>query len=432
LYNIQITMLRKLGIFERALVISDQHAPFNVVSVLQLEHPPVSKIVEHALAVLCKRHPLMQASIHAGKFERLATPVFSFKAIQQPVEFNWLEVVEQEMNTRLDTTAGLFRSIYFFNDKTATLILTFHHAIMDAASGMNLLNELLQICGDALRSDEMPPLPHLEVALAVEKRFPPSHKGLPGLLKVFRYALLQMGDELWYQWRVRGKRIPPVKRGGQGFPLALVLPESLVDELSKRCRVEKVTFNSLLNAALLMATNRWLYAGSLTPMRTFSFADLRPFTVPPTSAEYLANYISMLRFTEDVSAQDHIWNLTKNLHSKIYRALKRGDKFLAVLMSESLLKMFTTMKSMRMGASALNYSGALPLETQYHEIKVTGLHAFLSSFDLGPEVSAQARLFKEKLWIDFMFLDTDMTRETAEKIVREVRALLEEAVSGYV
>jgi NRPS condensation-like uncharacterized protein len=295
---------------------------------------------------------------------------------------------------------------------------------------MNLLQELLQICAEILRSDDAPSLATLEVASAVEEHFPPSFKGLPGLAKLMSYAVSQMGDELRYQWRVRGKRIPPVQLGGKGFPLTLTLPEALVDKLSKRCRVEKVTFNSLLNATLLLATNRWLYAGKLTPMRTFSFADLRPYTVPPTSAEQLANYISMLRFTEDVSAESNIWDLTKSLHAKIYRALKHGDKFLAVLMSESLLKMFTKLKSMRMGSTALNYSGAVPLETQYGEIKVAGLHAFLSSFDLGPEVSAQARLFKDELWIDFMFLETDMDRETTEKIVGEVKTILEEAATG--
>ena len=423
-------MLRKLGIFERALVISDEHAPFNVVSVLQLEHPPAPKIMGQALSILYKRHPLMRASIKAGKFERPAASVISFQAVEQPVEFNWLDIVEQEMNTRLDTTSRLFRGIYLFNAKNATLILTFHHAIMDAASGMNLLNELLQFCAEISRPDEVPPLPNLAAASAVEKSFPASFKGLVGSLKVFQYVLLQMRDEIRYQWRVRGKRILPVQLGGKGFALTITLPESLVDKLSKRCRVEKVTFNSLLNAALLLATNRWLYAGNLTPMRTFSFADLRPYTRPPTSAEHLANYISMLRFTEEVAAQSNIWAATKSLHAKIYHALKHGDKFLAVLMSESLLKMFTKLKSMRMGSAALNYSGAVPLDSQYGEIKVIGLHAFLSSFDLGPEVSAQARLFNNELWIDFMFLETDMDRETAEKIAGEVKVILEGAVSG--
>src|SRR5258706_1304608 len=423
-------MIRGLGIFERALVISDRHAPFNVVSVLQLEHPPAPKIVQHALMILQKRHPLMQAGIKVRRFERLSTRSLAFKAIEQQGDLNWLDIVEQEMNTRLDITSELFRAAYIFNDKTATLILTFHRAIMDAAAGINMLVELLQICAMALLSDEAPLLPDLEVAQAVEEHFPPAFKGLPGLVKVFQYALSQMGDEFRYHLRVRGKRISSVQLGGKGFPLTITLPESLVDKLSKRCRNEKVTFNSLLNATLLLATNRWLYAGNLTPMRTFSFADLRPYTVPPTSAEHLANYISMLRFTEEVSAKSNIWEVTRSLHNKIYCALKRGDKFFAVLMSESLLKMFTTMKSMRMGSTALNYSGAVPLDSQYGEIKVTGLHAFLSSFDLGPEVSAQARLFKDELWIDFMFLETDMNRETAEIIVREVKAILEGAVSS--
>jgi hypothetical protein len=203
-----------------------------------------------------------------------------------------------------------------------------------------------------------------------------------------------------------------------------------MDALSKRCRAKKVTLNSLLNASLLLVTNRHCYASQLTPMRTFSFADLRPYTVPPTPAEHLANYMSMLRYTMDVSGESDIWKLTADLHDKIYRSLKQGDKFPAVRMSESLIKMFVGMKSMRMGATALNYSGAVPLDTQYGEIQVKELHGFLSSFDLGPEVSSQARLFDNKLWMDFMFLESDMDKEMAGKIVGEVKAVLESAGSG--
>jgi hypothetical protein len=163
------------------------------------------------------------------------------------------------------------------------------------------------------------------------------------------------------------------------------------------------------------------------PMRTFSFADLRPYTVPPTPAEHLANYISMLRYTIDVSQESDIWKLTADLHDKIYASLKRGDKFPASTMSESLIRMFVGLKSMRMAATALNYSGAIPLKPQYGRVKVKSLHGFLSGFDLGPEVPAQARLFNNELWLDFVFLETDVDRETAGKIVGEVQAILERA-----
>ncbi|SRR6266487_1996325 len=419
-------MLRPLGIFERALFLSDQHAPFNVVSVLRLESPPSPRIIKHALDALQTRHPLLQANIKEGKFERFSNPSFPFKVIEKQEEFNWLNIVEQEMNTRLNPTEGLFHGIYIYDPNHADLFLTFQHVIMDAASGMNLLDELLRICVE----NKMPPLPPLEIVPPVEEQFPASFKGWRGSAKMMGYALAQMVDEIQYQGSVRGKRKRAIYLGGRGFPLTCTLPESLVDALSKRCRAQKVTLNSLLNASLLLATNLHLYDGIALPMRTFAFADLRPYTVPPMPIEHLANYISMLRFTVDVSGGMDIWELTGNLHNRIYRALKQGDKFLASKMSESLIKMFVGMKSMRMGATALNYSGAVPLESEYGNIKVRGLHGFLSSFDLGPEVSAQARLFKNELWLDFMFLETDMDREKAEKIVGEVQVILERAVSG--
>jgi NRPS condensation-like uncharacterized protein len=423
-------LLRKLGIFERALWLSDQHAPFNVVSVLRLEPAPASGIIQYALGILQKRHPFLQACIKDGKYMRLSDPSFAFKITEQQGNINWLEVVEHEMNTRLNPESGLFRGSYIYNSDHADLFLTFHHSIMDSASVVHLFDELLQIFTGGLYADETMHPTLLEVAPPVEERFPASFKGLHGLIKTTKYAFAQMADEIRFQWRIRGRRIPSVHLGAHGFPLTLTLPESLVDVLSKRCRENKVTLNSLLNASILLATNLLLYAGNHTPMRTFTFADLRPYTIPPTPAEHLANYISMLRYTMDVSRESGIWQLTRNLHDKIYRSLKQGDKFPASKMSESLIKMFVGFKFMRMGTTALNYSGAIPLKPQYGGIKVKGLHGFLSSLDLGPEVSAQARLFNNELLVDFMFLESDMDREMAEKILEQIQSILERAGNG--
>jgi hypothetical protein len=422
--------LRDLGIFERALWRSDLHAPFNVISILRLECPPSPEIVQSVLKALQGRHPLMRAGIKNAKFVLLSNPLLPFKTIERPDSFNWLGIVEQEMNTRLDPKNGSFRATYVYDQSKADLFLTFHHSIMDAASAMHLLDELLQMCAAALDSGKIRTPTPLEVAPPVEDRFPPGFQGLTGSAKTINYALGQMADEIHYQRRMRGKRMPSVHIGTQGFPLTLTLSELLVDRLSRRCRAKKVTMNSLLNASIMLSTNRHLYAGNLIPMRTFTFADMRPYTIPPTSSEHLANYISMLRYSMDVSSEMDIWELAGSLHDKIYYSLKQGDKFPASRMSESLIKMFVGLKSMRMGNTALNYSGAVPLKTQYSGIKVKGLHGFLSGFDLGPEASAQARLFNDEIWIDFMFLENDMDREVAGKIVGEVQAILERAGSG--
>src|SRR5919106_258898 len=106
--------LRNLGVFERALFLSNQHAPFNVVSILRLEHAPVPKMIQHVLGVLQSRHPLFQACIRDGKFVRLSNPSLPFEIIEGQGEANWLGRVEQEMNTRLDTERGLIRGSYVY------------------------------------------------------------------------------------------------------------------------------------------------------------------------------------------------------------------------------------------------------------------------------------------------------------------------------
>ena len=412
-------MLRKLGIFERALLRSDQHLPFNVVGSLALENPPPPAKVHAALSLLQQRHPFLRTTIVNQAFELLPDSIFTFNVIQRENDMHWMDIVEQEMNTRLELSAGLFRINYLYEERHAELILTFHHAIIDATCGMNLINELLSACASELE------LPALDVTPAAEKRFPPAYQGWRGVLAQMKYMFGQMGDEISYQWRMRDKRKAPVHLGGRGFINTMSLPESMVDKLSRGCRREKITLNSLLQAALMLAVNRVIYHSQALPMRIFSFSDLRPYTIPPTSPVELGNYITMMRYTINASAENNIWQVAREIHRKIYHSLKSGEKFSAELLSETLMKMMIRMRSARMAVTAINYSGLVNLDLHHSDIRVVGLHAFNSSLDIGPEVGSQARLFNNRLIWDFMFLESDMDRESAAKIIKEVYSILD-------
>ncbi|MCP4140497.1 MAG: hypothetical protein GY755_09440 [Chloroflexi bacterium] len=421
--------LRKLGIFERAMVIANEHAPFNIISVLRLEHAPSPEIVKEAIAKIQKRQPLLSARIVEDTFfEALPTSKLPFHVIKRKSKEQWREIAEQEMAFRYDhRNEALFRAIYIYSEENSEIILNVHHAIMDAASGMNLLDELLQLI-----SGEVSSLPRLQLAPVFEAQFPPSHRGLRRIFTMAGYMLRQMGDMASFAWKTRRKRTPPVRLGGKSYTATLVLPEKLVNSLSHQGRKNGITLNSLLNAAQLLAVNKYLYAGKRLPMQTFAFADLRPYTISPTGPEQLANYISMMRFTVDVSGESDIWCLAQELHAQIYRSLKFGDKFSAAVMSEMLLKTFTTLKAMRFGATALNYSGNVPLKRQYGDINLVGVHGFVSGYDLGPEISSQARLFNDEVWWDFIYLDSDMDADLAEKIIAEIKLILENASQNHV
>ena len=202
----------------------------------------------------------------------------------------------------------------------------------------------------------------------------------------------------------------------------------MTDSLSRRVRQENVTLNSLLQAAMLQAVNRQLYNGQRTPMRAFAFPDLRPYVTPPLDAENLGAYVSMLRYTFSVDGTQSVWDLARAVTATLQASFQRGDKYSAHLMSENLMKMLLRLKSMRMGATALSYTGVNSLAERYGETRVRALHGFIANIDLGPEFSAQASLFGDELILDVVYLDSDMHRAKAQAVAEEIREILEEAI----
>jgi len=125
-----------------------------------------------------------------------------------------------------------------------------------------------------------------------------------------------------------------------------------------------------------------------------------------------------------VSGGIDFWSLAHSLHKKIGSSLKSGDKFVAATLAESIIGRLTRSRSFRMAATALNYRGVVPVQPVYGSIRVMGIHGFVSAYDLGPEFSAEALIFNNQLFLDFVYLEADMSREEANAIVEEIKSIL--------
>jgi hypothetical protein len=426
---------RELGTLERALLIADQHAPFHVVSVLSLENAPAPHILKQSLLILQNRHPFLRSRLLSEKgnyyFAKLVEPALPFYFFPRWNASHWIYIAEVELGKRIDALAGpLFRCTYLYSeaDQRGEIIFSFFHSVVDASSVSQFLHELLAVC--AAFTDEKTVSPYeLPATPPVESRFPSAFRGLPLALHQLRYAFQQTLDELFYQIQTRGKRIPPLHgQASHGHIFSIQLPEDLTESLGQRARKEGMTLNSVLNTAMLLAVNRHLYAGQQVPMRTLSFASLRPYVQPPLGDEDLACYISPLRYTVLVSGGADFWSLAHNLHSKIYASLKSGDKFVAATLAEPSMRRVTVSKSFRLASTALNYNGVVPVQSVYGSMRVMGLHGFVSAYDLGPEFSAEARIFNNQLFWDFTYLQADMSREEATAIVEEIKSILNSAM----
>jgi hypothetical protein len=207
----------------------------------------------------------------------------------------------------------------------------------------------------------------------------------------------------------------------------MTLSEATTSALNKQCRKKRVTINSLLNAASMIAVQKHLYDGKGMPLKNFNFADLRPYLQPPLDPEYLGSYFSMISFSADIKEKPDLWETAQQINEITYRLLKSGDKFCYYLLSPLMMKALIKSKSFRMSHVAMSYTGHLQLHKIYGGIEVSEVHAFVSNFGLGPEYTAQVRLFDKKMTWDILYLDTDMDVSSAQIIADDIRNYLEQA-----
>jgi hypothetical protein len=164
-------------------------------------------------------------------------------------------------------------------------------------------------------------------------------------------------------------------------------------------------------------------------MRGITFANLRPYLQPPILEEQLGCYISMMPCTVALRHDMPFWELARCIHAKIYQAGKSGDKFLAAIMSKSLMQMLIRLRRFRMGAVALSYVGPINLEPAYGAMRVRSLHGFTANNSLGPIYAAFVKLYQGQLMWDLQYLAGDMDRQMAQAIADHIRSILEKSAA---
>ncbi len=87
-------------------------------------------------------------------------------------------------------------------------------------------------------------------------------------------------------------------------------------------------------------------------------------------------------------------------------------------------------KSFRMGNPATSYIGQIHIKPSYGKITIHHIHVFNSNFVLGPEYTAQIRLFQDRFYWDIVYLDSDMDADKAQIIADDIREVLIKFCSG--
>jgi len=428
---------RSLSGFEHALTFSDEFAPLNIVGVVGLESAPKPELLRSALDALQERHPYLTVRIAkqgSGYCFKQPTPKIPLRMKRRENAEAWQVYAQEEVNVRMDTATGPLLRCLLLTDQVdpgesgrfavAELIVTCHHAILDGVSLLALLRELLAHCAASMRGEQARRLPALTPNPPVEDLLPSRFRGLGLGLRTARFLLDQMVDEVRYQFASRKAPKAPINPKARCKLLVRQISASYISGLNKASRRRGITFNSVLGAALLMAVHKHLYAHQRTLLRGMTFADLRPYLIPPVSPRDLGCYVAMTRFSARLAADKPLWVLAEELAKETYQAARRGEKFIAGTMSKQMMSFILKHKRMRMAATALSFTGPVKLAPPEGPIRVTHIHGFVSNMVLGPQFTAQARLYQGNLVLDYLYLDSDMNQELAITIANEVETIL--------
>jgi hypothetical protein len=198
--------IRPLGCAERFFHLYSLASPVHFCLVAQIEGALDSARLAAALDRVRRRHSALRVCI-ADDAERGP----AFHRIGKPIELHpapvaaaadWRAVVERELNLPFDAVRGpLMRATALWAPEGASIVLTFHHAAMDALSGTRVLRDIMRaLAGESF--EVLPPSPPVEGMIA---GFAPglifvgegqlrivhqSYKPISGLLEAIRETLL--------------------------------------------------------------------------------------------------------------------------------------------------------------------------------------------------------------------------------------------------
>jgi pimeloyl-ACP methyl ester carboxylesterase len=150
--------LRPLGAIERAMAaLHEQGGTTQTSSLIELIGPMSAALLEKAARHLQLHHTLLQAMIaeYEGALHFVQPAVMPTLTIRcTPISKErdqWESELAAELNLPLDPTISLWKLALLHDEKARvhTLILTCHHALVDAVSLVTLLSDLLQ-AADAL------------------------------------------------------------------------------------------------------------------------------------------------------------------------------------------------------------------------------------------------------------------------------------------
>jgi hypothetical protein len=424
---------RPLSAVEHSLELLNQYSnTWNIVTLSRVRGGLTEALVRHALAIAQTRHPMLQRCIVGplGKPEFQQTDaIIPLQLVTIDQADAWSEVVNAELNQKLDTRTSLMRVVLVKCSDQSNLhylVTTIHHGVCDGQATVQFHRELLSYCA-AIIGGTLPTVePMLELP-PIDTLLPNPPKGTWGLLRGIFFSIMLGLRQHWHHTKVLTiDACPPLaERGCRLMPHQLT--QSQTQEFITQCRQHNVTVHSGLCAALLKATAGQITTASKPPfvVSCDSAIDLRRRLTPPIDPTAFCSGAMWVRTFHPLQPETTFWELAQGIDQSVQSAITRQDMFNCAIAALPMMNFVFKHPKLVITTAFLSNLGAIKIPQQYGKFELEHIH-FTASNSLFVGVPAlYTSSFRNQMQLNFMFSEPALNRTTMSAIVAHTIELIE-------
>lgn len=433
-------MKRKLGSSEYVTWLSDQVGSLNFITVARLSGSVDETILQKALDVLCQRHPLLKTRIDIEEdypvFVSDNVPHIPLRTEPRRSDDHWISETEKEMNNLFSWSEGpLVRVVLLKGADVSDILVTFHHTIGEAVSGIYFVYHLLTAV-EHLTKGDTPEIHVLPERPPVEELLPSTARNIRGLVKTGVLISKQVASILVQHPQKLPKDGDLFAENRRARFIHHAFSPEETESLIKQCREQKTTVHGALCAAVLQAAANQVCSSEDKPVTIgcMSAVDLRPFLNPPIGEE-IGFFVSMVITAHRVGT-DTFWDVARDVRKTVHQSIKKGEHFVFISLLDKLIKNTNPDDFMKRAlqlypaALLMTNVGRLDLPEQYGPVGLEGLHFTLANIAASEHFNTAIATYKNKLVMNFSYTEPTMSPKRAHALVDDVITTLKSACSG--
>jgi len=330
-------LTRKLGVIENVFNSLHNLGGMIYVNVARIEGEIKPEILQEALNLLQKRHPLLQVHLveleDGSYFCSEGTTTIPLQIIKKSRENLWLEVAKNELNQKINSEKNPACRVTLLQASASSIyneiIASFNHGISDGLSCINFFQELLYFYQQISEGQNASDLTAMEFLQPLEKIVNPSYAPKNNIQELApKPAPKRVKPQLIIEAKAPAKE-------RQTHLLTRVLNAEITARAIDRCHQEKTTVHGALCAAMLFAVGKFNFNKIPVNLSCGSSMDLRPFCQPQVSKEQIGCYISLVNANHTLEADTEFWDLARECKLKITQSINSGIP-LDLIFSEQL------------------------------------------------------------------------------------------------